>query len=69
MPTEQLSVYTKLDIDPYEQHDEFGRHFMVEGNMLSFVGFIPKEGHASRLRYGYGISGNVAAFTKENSEE
>jgi hypothetical protein len=61
-------VYVKLDIDDYEQQDAFCQHFMVEGNLLPFIGVITKEGIASELHYGYGTSDDFADFIKEKSE-
>jgi hypothetical protein len=61
-------VYVKLDIDDYEQQDAFCQHFMVEGNLLPFIGLITKDGRATDLHYGYGTSDDFAAFIKEKSE-
>ena len=61
-------VYVKLDIDDYEQQEAFCQHFMVEGNLLPFIGVITKEGLASELHYGYGTSDDFAEFIKEKSE-
>jgi len=61
-------VYVKLDIDNYEQQEAFCQHFMVEGNLLPFIGVITKEGLASELHYGYGTSDDFAEFIKEKSE-
>ena len=61
-------VYVKLDIDNYEQQEAFCQHFMVEGNLLPFIGLITKEGIASELHYGYGTSDDFAEFIKEKSE-
>ncbi|MEI7945330.1 MAG: hypothetical protein WCJ02_01475 [bacterium] len=61
-------VYVKLDIDDYEQQDAFCQHFMVEGNLLPFIGVITKDGRATDLHYGYGTSDDFAAFIKEKSE-
>lgn len=62
-------VYVKLDIDDYEQQEAFCQHFMVEGNLLPFIGVITKDGRATDLHYGYGTSDDFAAFIKEMSEE
>jgi hypothetical protein len=61
-------VYVKLDIDDYVQQEAFCQHFMVEGNLLPFIGVITKEGIASELHYGYGTSDDFAEFIKEKSE-
>ncbi len=61
-------VYVKLDIDDYEQQDAFCQHFLVEGNLLPFIGVITKDGRATDLHYGYGTSDDFAAFIKEKSE-
>lgn len=61
-------VYVKLDIDDYEQQDAFCQHFMVEGNLLPFIGVINKDGIASELHYGYGTSDDFAAFIQEKSK-
>jgi len=60
--------YVKLDIDNYEHQDIFCRHFMVDGNLLPFIGIIKKDGRASDLHYGFGTSDDFALFIKEKSE-
>lgn len=61
-------VYVKLDIDDYEQQDAFCRLFLVEGNLLPFIGIIKKDGRATDLHYGYGTSDDFVAFIKEKTE-
>jgi hypothetical protein len=61
-------VYVKLDIDDYEQQEAFCQHFMVEGNLLPFIGVITKDGRATNLHYGYGTSDDFAEFIKEKSK-
>jgi hypothetical protein len=61
-------VYVKLDIDDYVQQDAFCQYFMVEGNILPFVGVINRDGIASELHYGYGTSDDFAVFIQEKSK-